>query len=428
MSHPAGPVAAQATGAPPPVVVVHPIHQHAYEAAVGAGQAGLLRLFVTGLYWSGAGATDPRRWRLPAGLVGRLERELGRRRHPALDPARVRTIARYHLPATLARRATGRLPGVRAVDLDRWATRRFDRAAARLLGRLDGVAVVHAFEGGSSQTLQAARQAGLRTVLDVPSAHERFVEVEAAEGGRPAASRTEVAVERELADLLLAPSEFVADCLEEAGVPAGRVLRLPYGVDPEVFRPAPVAAREGPFRALFVGQIGDRKGVRYLLEAWRRLRLRDAELLLVGPPDRAGRLLLARYQGAYRWAGALPASELRRWYRRSDVFVFPSLAEGSARVTYEAMASGLPLVVTPSSGSVVRHGLDGFVVPARDVDAICERVRQLHADPEARRAMGASGRALIESRYTWRHYHRRLAAAYRALLAGRPAEAAVPGP
>jgi alpha-maltose-1-phosphate synthase len=211
----------------------------------------------------------------------------------------------------------------------------------------------------------------------------------------------------------------VAACLEGAGVPADRILRLPYGVDPDLFRPAPAARPDRPFRALFVGQIGNRKGVRYLLEAWRRLALPDAELLLIGTPGRAGRQLLAEYRDGCRWLGGLPASELSRWYQSSDVFVFPSLAEGSARVTYEAMASGLPLVVTPNSGSVVRDGIDGFVVPARDVDSLCERLRQLHADADARREMGARGRDLIERRYTWRHYHRRLAAAYRALLGGQ---------
>jgi glycosyltransferase involved in cell wall biosynthesis len=404
-----------------PVVVIHPVQQHAYEAAVGADSAGLLRLFVTGLYCTGAGLTDPRPWRLlPGGLARRVERELSRRRHPELDPARVRVIARYHLPATLVRRTAGRLPIVRDLDLDRWATRRFDRAAARLLGGLDGVALVHAFEGGSNRTLRAAKEAGLRTILDVPSAHERFVEAEAEEAGATATPRADVALERGLADLLLTPSAYAAACLEEAGVPADRVLRLPFGVDPDAFRPAPPARPDGRFRALFVGKIGGGKGIRYLLEAWRRLRLHDAELLLVGAAGPAGRRLLDEYHGAYRWLGALPAGELRRWYQRSDVFVFPSLAEGSARVTYEAMACGLPLVVTPNSGSVVRDGVDGFVVPARDVEAICERVRHLHADPEGRRAMGAKGRALIEASYTWRHYHQRLAAAYRAVLSGRP--------
>jgi len=410
-----------ATAAPRRVLVSHPVHQHAYETAVAASQAGLLECFVTGLYWTGSGETDPRRLpMLPEALARRIERELSRRRHPALDPARVRVISRYHLPATVIRRSAGRLPGVRDLDLDRWATRRFDRAVARLLGQMEGVALVHAFEGGAIWTLRAARKAGLRTVLDVPSAHERLIRAEAEETGSPAVPSAEVAAERELADLLLAPSGYVAACLEEAGVPANRVRRLPYGVDPEVFRPAPAARPDGRFRALFVGKVRDCKGVRYLLEAWRRLALPDAELLLAGPLGRAGRRLLAEYHGGYRWLGTLPAPELRRWYQRSDVFVFPSLAEGSARVTYEAMSSGLPLVVTPNSGSVVRDGIDGFVVPARDVDAICERVRQLHADPDARREMGMSGRALIEHSYTWRHYHHRLAATYRSVLGGQP--------
>jgi hypothetical protein len=192
VSRPAQPLAGSAAGPPPPVVLIHPVHQHAYEAAVGADNAGLLRLFVTGLYCTGAGLTDPRPWRLlPGGLAKRVERELSRRRHPALDPARVRVIARYHLPATLMRCTAGRLPVVRDLDLDRWATRSFDRAAARLLGRVDGVALVHAFEGGSTRTLRAAKEAGLRTILDVPSAHERFVEAEAEETGITAVPRVD---------------------------------------------------------------------------------------------------------------------------------------------------------------------------------------------------------------------------------------------
>ena len=406
--------------APRRVLVSHPVHQHAYETAVAASQAGLLECFVTGLYWTGTGLGDPRCWRwLPSGVARSIERELRRRHHPRLAPGEVRAIARYHAPATLLRRSLRGLPGMRDLDLDRWATKGFDRAVARMVRRLDQVGLVHTFEGGASRTLRAARQSGLRTVLDVPSAHERFVEV--GPGGRAGDARgPEVARERELADLLLAPSDFVVSSLREAGVPDGKVVKLPYGVDPAAFRPLPERAEGGPFRALFVGQIGLRKGVHHLLEAWRRLGLADAELVLVGRPDRAGRRLLARYEGTCRWVSALPKHEVNWWFQHSDVFVFPSLAEGSAYVTYEAMSSGLPLVTTPNSGSVARDGLDGYLVPAGDVDAICDKLQRLYDDPDRRRAMGASARARIQDRYTWSHYHRRLAAAYRALLAGRP--------
>ena len=66
----------------------------------------------------------------------------------------------------------------------------------------------------------------------------------------------------------------------------------------------------------------------------------------------------------------------------ADVFVFPSLFEGSAVVTYEALACGLPSVVTPNAGSVVRDGLEGFVVPPRDVEALAARMEQLGDDPQ----------------------------------------------
>ena len=136
---------------------------------------------------------------------------------------------------------------------------------------------------------------------------------------------------------------------------------------------------------MFVGRIGRRKGVADLLEAWRRLALHGG-----AAPGRArrtseGRRLLKRYEGCYRFSGHIRSTRSTGSSQQSDVFVFPSLAEGSAYVTYEAMASELPLVTTPNSGSVVRDGVDGFLVPAGDIDAIGERLALLHAEPALRR-------------------------------------------
>jgi glycosyltransferase involved in cell wall biosynthesis len=83
------------------------------------------------------------------------------------------------------------------------------------------------------------------------------------------------------------------------------------------------------------------------------------------------------------------------------------------------MASGLPIVTTPSSGSVARDGLDGFVVPPRDVDALVERLRYLHEHPGERRAMGGRARDLMAAHYTWHHYRERVAGAYREILGAR---------
>ena len=397
------------------VLVSQPVHQHAYETAVAAQDGGYLRWFATGLYDTGRGIADPRlRTWLPAGTRRRVERELRRRRHPELDPARVLTFPRYHLVATGLRRSLGRLAHLRRLELETWAHHQFDAELGRRLGELPGIEVVHAFEGGALATFRAAKRAGKQTILDVPSAHERFMGVE----GRCLQPR--IAEERLLADLLLAPSDYVVTCLIEAGVPQHRIRKIPYGVDPGTFQIDAGLRTDGLFRAVFVGRIGRRKGVSYLLEAWRRLALPHAELLLVGEADEEGRRLLQRYEGLYRFVGPHPKHEVHRFFQQSDVFVFPSLAEGSAYVTYEALASELPIITTPNSGSVARDGVDGFLIPAEDVDAIAERLALLHAEPALRQRMGAQGRELIEREYTWRHYRERVGHVYRRMLAGGP--------
>jgi glycosyltransferase involved in cell wall biosynthesis len=402
------------------VLISQPVHQHAYETALAAQRGGHLRWFVTGIYDSARGLADPRlRSWLPSRVRHRLERELRRRHHPALDPARVLTIPRYHLIATGITRSVGRRAWFPQAELERWAHHHFDEEVGRRLYRLPGIDLVHAFEGAALATLRAARRTGRVGILDVPSAHERYMRLI----GEP--PRPRIGQERRLADLLLAPSDFVVACLVEAGVPEHRVLKVPYGVDPTTFRRESGQRSDDLFRAVFVGTIGIRKGVHHLLEAWRRLRLPCAELLLVGHPDDTGRGLLERYRGVYRLAGPHPRYEVHRFFQRSDIFVLPSLAEGSARVTYEALASELPLVTTPNSGSVVRDGVDGLLVGPGDVDGLCERIRYLYDNPDARQRMGAEGRDLIERCYTWAHYHRRIGAAYAAILSGGDPRSAV---
>ncbi len=394
-----------------PIVVTHPVHQHAYQTALAAQRSGLLDTFWTGIYRTGRGLTSDR---LIAHLPDRLrlaaDRELSRRWQPELDPGRIRTVARYDVVAVIWRRLE-RQPG--AWDPEPWMLRRFDAHVARSLRRRPP-ALVHAFEGAALSTFVAARAAGSVTVLDCASAHERFVAVRRATGDRRRPTTERIHAERRLADRLLAPSDQVVDCLLEHGVPAERIIRLPYGADPD---PSTGRERSGrPFRVLFAGTIEPRKGVAELLAAWRRATLPEAELVLVGPPGQGASELLRELPSGARWQGGVPHREMLDWYRECDVFAFPSRAEGSARVTYEAMAAGLPSVVSVEAGSVVRDGRDGFVVPAGDPASLAGRLRELHDRPRLREAMGSSARLAIEERFTWGHYRQRLTAVWDDLL------------
>lgn len=395
------------------VVVAHPGRQHAYEVALAAQERGLLQALATGFYLRGDS--------IAAALVAavprsRLLASAGDRFHPALDASRIVTFQRGQVLARVLRSLP---PGER---LRLWTERRSDEAIGRWLSALDPrPRVVHGFEGGALATLRAARAIGAATILDVPSAHEWFCAVMEADGVRLGRLTDQVRAERELADVILVPSDYVADCLTEHGVSERRIVRVPFGVDVDQFAPPP-QRDDGVFRALFVGSASVRKGLRYLLDAWADLDLPGSELVIAGASDYARGQPL---RGNFRWLGQVPRTEIARWFACSDLFVFPSLSEGSALVTYEAMAAGLPVITTPDAGSVMRHGLDGYLVPPRDVAALRERIRELYDDPELRRELGRSGRELVASSYTWAHYRAQVAAAHAALLAGDEVAAAV---
>jgi glycosyltransferase involved in cell wall biosynthesis len=401
------------------VLISQPVHQHGYETAVAAQDAGLLRFFVTGIYYTGRGLTSPRLiGTLPSGLRARVERELLRRRHSELDPSLVYAIPRYHVLATGVRRIVdySRLP--RGVELDTWAHLRFDESVGRILPQLNGLRIVHAFEGSALATLRSARRLGITTVLDVTSAQERLHALGSESDVRVSLRRVEA--EREAADVLLVPSDYAMRCLLDHGVAPEKILKVPYGVDHIRFSPAAQSrARDEPFSVLYAGAIVLRKGVRYLLEAWRTLNLSNAELLLIGKPDKDGRKLLREFEGHYRWLGEFPKYAVHRCFHQCDVLVLPSLADSWGFVVTEAMASGLPVVCTSATGAPVRDGIDGFVVPARDVKALRDSLRFLYENPEARRELGGRARELVTSAYTRAHYRTRVSNAYRSILSGR---------
>src|SRR5256885_10013367 len=150
------------------------------------------------------------------------------------------------------------------------------------------------------------------------------------------------------------------------------MLYLPRGVDVDRFKPAvePDGRKRPPiFRAIFSGALIERKGIHHLLEAWHRLNLKNAELWLLGSVHEQVKPHLKTFRrDNIRLIGF--ARDVEKYLNQATIHVFPSQLEGSAKVTYEAAACGLPQVVTRESGDVVRSGIDGIIVPPGNVDAI----------------------------------------------------------
>jgi len=149
-----------------------------------------------------------------------------------------------------------------------------------------------------------------------------------------------------------------------------------------------------PAAVLVAGTVGLRKGSPYVLAAAQQLGT-QAEFRIVGF---TGSVLPARLQDLQKHAdvrGFVPRGQISEHYRWADVLLLPSLCEGSATVTYEALTAGIPVIATPNAGSCVRDGQDGFIVPAADAEAIAERIDMLSRNRELLRTL--SRRALDRS-------------------------------
>jgi hypothetical protein len=213
------------------------------------------------------------------------------------------------------------------------------------------------------------------------------------------------------------PSDYVRDGLLQAHVPADKISVIPYPIDAQGYPFVDRRHRVGPPIIGFVGSVALRKGAPAFIEVARRFDPKQARFVMVGPiaADMAQK---ARQASSVELAGAVPRGQVRHWLERFDVFFFPSTCEGSAGAIMEAMATGLPVVTTPNSGSVVRNGIEGFIVPCDDLDAFEGCLSELIGDPACRVHMGRAARRRASS-FNLDWYSRQLRALFDRLLETR---------
>ena len=186
---------------------------------------------------------------------------------------------------------------------------------------------------------------------------------------------------------------------------------IPNGIDVDHFsqRAAPWPQyRDGKTNIIFVGRLEKRKGLRYLLEAYGRLKwdIPDLRLLVVGPgnPDKDSyHVLGSQNLQDVEFLGRVPYDDLPRYYASADIFCSPATgAESFGIVLLEAMAAGKPVVASDIEGyrSVMRHGQEGLHFQNKNVESLAGALETLIRDPEMRREMGQRGRSTAE-RHRW---------------------------
>src|SRR3954454_5820127 len=293
-----------------------------------------------------------------------------------------------------------------------------DWIAARQLetGKYD---LFHSWSGDCLQSLRVAHRRGIPSLVEIPTWHRDRGKVDRpVPASAPAPKnnwKQRLLLERErfleeydLADLLVVLSEKAADTFRVQGFPESKLYYLPRGVDVERFKPG---VRPPVFRAVFSGALIERKGIHHLLEAWHRLNLRDAELWLVGSVHDEAKPHLERFaRDNVRTVGFV--RDVENYLSQGTVHVFPSTCEGSAKVTYEAAACGLPQITTREAGDVVVDGVQGIIVPPGNVDRLAEAILHLYEHPEIVEKMSVAARERVVRNFTWDHFRTRLLLAY----------------
>jgi hypothetical protein len=355
------------------------VHQ-AYQLALAAEEAGLLDAFHCSVF------AHPGKW------GGKLAQILGadaliNRRVNGLPPEKV---IEHPWPLLRHRLRAKWRPGSANDWID--ANDAFDRRVARDLERSPSRVFV-GVETCAERSLQTARRRGMKTVLECPGVDAEFLDEMAARAARELGLRASRAAdtpamrvrkERELAlaDLVLVCSEFQRRTMERQGIPAERFAIVPLWVDAEFWRPAPKVKRADgdPLRVLFAGKINLRKGVPYLVEAVRQCGAR-VTLTLIGTRDSELDPWLGSASDCADIRPPTSKAGLREQFHLHDVLVLPTLGDSFGFVALEAMACGLPVIVTDHCGAPVPD--ESWRIPVMDADALASRLQHYTLHSEA---------------------------------------------
>lgn len=388
------------------VVVSHPGRQHSHQLATALAQVDMLEHYYSGV---------------PAGC----------RTAPWYLRSMKTNYADFHgeLPAELCtclpvspmtrQLALRSLPLPAAVAVGHWADGVFDMLVRNRLARRSGVGAVVCYENAAERTFAWARKRKITTVLDAASVHHTLQDqavpfTESRQSHARIVARK--AREIELADWIITTSPLAFESYLAVGVRPDRLLMVPMGVDVECFRPPAVRHRAPELRFVFVGRASRLKGIDLLLESHRRLIEAELPVHLTLIGDRDDNLQWT-HPPSVTTIPRLRTQQLAAEITKHDVLVLPSRFDSFGMVVSEAMAAGLPVIVSPNAGSkmLVQPEENGLIMEEVSIEALesCMRWFLLNRD----RMESLSQRAQESSRaYTWNTYRSRIQSVFSDIL------------
>jgi len=385
------------------VLVAHPTRQHSHRLAHALQDAGLLDS-----YWTLLPDRRALSW-LPASLDGLLPSAVMRHSLQFLPGDKVHAL----VGPLLLQKLASRFHSVAFRQLGEWmAWAVFDRWVARQLPRLRPKVVV-GYEMCCADTFRVAKELGITCVLDAAAFHHAMQDKildEDKYGAKTWAGkrlRLRKQKEVELADRIICVSELARRSYIDVGVDENRIVVNPVGCDLTKFASPAVLARAGAPKFVFVGIPAYRKGFDLLTASYGRLLAEylEAELHVVGDPAMAGRLVA---DNRIQIHGKLSHDQLSKLLAQMDCLVLPSRLESFGMVVVEALAAGVPVIVSDHAGSseAIRENENGWVVPAGDEAALFERMLTCCRDIDHVRSMSATCTRSAAD-HDWSHYSKR---------------------
>ena len=394
------------------VLLSHSGKQHSYHVARALDDLGFLGKFYTSSYITSS-------W-LQRFLTKNNNRFWSRRFVAGLNGSKVEANWRFELYEMLFARFFGQSKDILNAVYKRDVS--FDRYIARKMPALNGD-IFWGFQGSCFQSLEAARQQDKLSICELATGHapaairilgeEQRLHPEWADSFDnltfPPDYYARLCEEPNRADVVIGASTFTLETLKNEGIEESKLRYLPLGFEPDrIPFSAVVKNKPGPLRLLYAGRITQRKGIKYLLDAMRAFRKEDVELHMIGNIHGSGRAL--KDYSNYTLHSPVSQYELFQKYHDYDALVLPSVFEGFGLVIVEAMAAGLPVITTAHTigPELIDNGVNGFVVPIRDTQAIADAISKLlMKSTEGLAAMRQAARQAALN-FSWEAYKVRL--------------------
>lgn len=398
------------------IILSHSGKQHSYHVANALEKLGYLAQFYTSGYIV---SSHIQKW-----AKNNPSNSLNKRFHPELNTEKVKPSWSYEIKELLLHRIYGAGDYVQRAVFKRDVS--FDRNLSQRLMKLQFNSF-WGFQGSCLHSLQVANQLGRVSICELATAHvtaanhilkeEQQLHPEWADSidniAFPPSYEKRLEEEPQVAQRIIAASEFTRQSLLEAGIEASKIFKLPLGFDHTIipFQESTIATyKNRPLKLLYAGRVTQRKGIKYLLEALKQIgNTRDIHLDIIGYTHGSGNAL-KQYREYYRQHSAVSQHELFQKYSAYDALVLPSVFEGFGLVIIEAMAAGLPVITTPNTmgPDIIEDDKNGYIVPIRNTESLQKAILKLANKSDhdlMQMKMNARQSALG---FTWGEYQKKL--------------------